>query len=1157
MTTPRAAALALLALAAASCRGRTNTDAETRQSAIDFAAGTVEGRFLWNGTALAPATMGIDGGELLATDDGGHTTFTRVDHYSTRMRAGAHSLTLFYPQDNFPPRCAGNELGQVSFDVVPNATTTAEFDLTATTGWVTGIAMLDGVPTSGFLTLGIGCGVSIFAGASGAFSALLPAGAHTVQMTSIANGGFEGAFNFDVVAGTTTDIGVLNGSITAGGTVHGDVTWNGALPLSSGGFFIDATPASGNVGWTALVDGLGHYATRAPPGSYTLRLHSLGITFATATVTVSAGLDSTVDFDISSSSGQVTGVFTQGGRPANPTISIGNGVVLSAGDFDGRFSLMLPTGEQRLKVHEGEVETELTVSIGAGTTTDIGTLDLSSWDPTVDVGGGSVAGTVTWNGAPVPVPDQVWLAVSAHGESGRHWLAPLDESGQYAVSNVEPGDYVVSVGMFLSNPGSTPLAIGTPLATTNMTVAPGGATTRDFDVTAGAGRVMGTISINGAAEAGTLLADIAAPTSLTSIRVFIVVRPDGQFSHLVPPGSYTARAVAPPPVPSGTESFFLGQFSFTVVAGQTTNLDAVSDAPPGSPCPIGNECAAGLFCVDGNCCTSSCGGGLADCQACSIAAGGTTNGTCTPLTTAPVCRPSTLPCDVAETCSPASLDCPPDGFATGVTCYTAPDFCASVEQTLACSGTAPVCAVPTSWPAGGCQTIGTGSSVTVDLLGGDGVVGGVTLSFETPVTTPGQVAAIGPAGGATSTCPLPAGYDVVRNPTDSAGQFWSIEGAPTWPIPLPVKVCVHYDPSLLSPTFNQCNLRLYHGSDSTSCTPAGAGWTNINVGGVTGVCPSSGLRCTTGGPPSEPCTANTVCGMVTDHLSPFAVAAPAPGATPSIVVPGDLTVTAPGPAGTVVSFSVTASDAQDGALIPVCVPAAGTTFPIGTTRVTCTATDSDGLVATGSFNVTVRASGVGPVFTRVPGTIVAYATSVAGAKVTYTKPIAIDAVDGVRPVSCAPPSGSIFPLGKTAVTCTASDKSGNTTTATFTVWVQVQTDCDGTIFLPPIRSNGSSIFKIGRPLPAKFKLTGASADITNLVAKLIVTKVSNSIQGTAVDASDEIVDDTDFVFRYRPGPKLYAYRWKTSNLTQGTYQLNADLGDGVVHQINVSLKATP
>jgi len=34
-----------------------------------------------------------------------------------------------------------------------------------------------------------------------------------------------------------------------------------------------------------------------------------------------------------------------------------------------------------------------------------------------------------------------------------------------------------------------------------------------------------------------------------------------------------------------------------------------------------------------------------------------------------------------------------------------------------------------------------------------------------------------------------------------------------------------------------------------------------------------------------------------------------------------------------------------------------------------------------------------------------------------------------------------------------------------------------------------------------------------------------------------------------------AYRRKTSNQTQGTYQLKADLGDLVLHQVNVSLKA--
>jgi hypothetical protein len=145
----------------------------------------------------------------------------------------------------------------------------------------------------------------------------------------------------------------------------------------------------------------------------------------------------------------------------------------------------------------------------------------------------------------------------------------------------------------------------------------------------------------------------------------------------------------------------------------------------------------------------------------------------------------------------------------------------------------------------------------------------------------------------------------------------------------------------------------------------------------------------------------------------------------------------------------------------------------------------------------------------------------------------------------------------TTVECTASDRSGNTGRATFTVWVQYQAPSDGTFFLKPIRANGSSIFKIGRPVPVRFKLTGASADITNLVARLIVTKVSNAIQGTTTDDSDETVDDTDFIFKYRKEKGFYAYRWKTKDQTQGTYQLRADLGDGVVHQVKVSLKAAP
>jgi hypothetical protein len=273
---------------------------------------------------------------------------------------------------------------------------------------------------------------------------------------------------------------------------------------------------------------------------------------------------------------------------------------------------------------------------------------------------------------------------------------------------------------------------------------------------------------------------------------------------------------------------------------------------------------------------------------------------------------------------------------------------------------------------------------------------------------------------------------------------------------------------------------------------------------------------------------------------------------PVVTVPANLTVEAAAACGTKVTFQATATDAQDGALSPACTPASGTNFAIGTKLVTCTAKDSGGLTGSASFTVTVRDT-KGPVFCGVPTTPVkAYATTTSGAKVSYYKPTANDAVDGARSVTCSLGSGAQFPINKTTVTCTASDKSGNTSTATFDVLVTYQAPTDGTFFLAPLRSNGSSIFKIGAPLGVRFKLTGAT--ITNLVAKLSVTKLSTTIQGTNLDTSSETVADTGLTFKYDAAAKSYVYRWKTSDQTQGTFQLRADLGDGVVHQLNVSLK---
>jgi hypothetical protein len=53
------------------------------------------------------------------------------------------------------------------------------------------------------------------------------------------------------------------------------------------------------------------------------------------------------------------------------------------------------------------------------------------------------------------------------------------------------------------------------------------------------------------------------------------------------------------------------------------------------------------------------------------------------------------------------------------------------------------------------------------------------------------------------------------------------------------------------------------------------------------------------------------------------------------------------------------------------------------------------------------------------------ATSAAGAYVNYTAPLATDNVDATAPATCLPASGSLFPIGTTAVNCFKTDAAGN------------------------------------------------------------------------------------------------------------------------------------
>ena len=97
-------------------------------------------------------------------------------------------------------------------------------------------------------------------------------------------------------------------------------------------------------------------------------------------------------------------------------------------------------------------------------------------------------------------------------------------------------------------------------------------------------------------------------------------------------------------------------------------------------------------------------------------------------------------------------------------------------------------------------------------------------------------------------------------------------------------------------------------------------------------------------------TATDNCGNFTTATQTVTIQDTTP---PVLTVPEDIVVKQETPAGTVVEFVVTAADICDAAPAVVCDPPSGSTFPVGTTTVTCTATDASGNVATASFTVRV------------------------------------------------------------------------------------------------------------------------------------------------------------------------------------------------------------
>ena len=105
----------------------------------------------------------------------------------------------------------------------------------------------------------------------------------------------------------------------------------------------------------------------------------------------------------------------------------------------------------------------------------------------------------------------------------------------------------------------------------------------------------------------------------------------------------------------------------------------------------------------------------------------------------------------------------------------------------------------------------------------------------------------------------------------------------------------------------------------------------------------------------------------------------------------------------------------------------------GISTVTYHASDAAGNVE-GDKILTLRIDATPPVL-KLPANITANTASSAGTAVSYTVS-ATDNLTTMPSVTCAPASGSVFPVGTTTVSCTARDAAGNASSGSFSVTVR-------------------------------------------------------------------------------------------------------------------------
>lgn len=188
------------------------------------------------------------------------------------------------------------------------------------------------------------------------------------------------------------------------------------------------------------------------------------------------------------------------------------------------------------------------------------------------------------------------------------------------------------------------------------------------------------------------------------------------------------------------------------------------------------------------------------------------------------------------------------------------------------------------------------------------------------------------------------------------------------------------------------------------------------------------------------------------------------------VFPGlvDRTVYAVGPAA--VTFPVRAVGFNGASVAASCDPAPGSTFVLGTSTVTCTATNQRG-TTTRSFRLTLQLAAPPAWDATFPRDVTVVSAGPNGAPVAFG-PVTARNYDGGRlPATCTPAPASAFAAGRTAVTCVATDSFGRSVTRGLTVTVGYRVGALGAPLVDPVTA-ASPMAEVtaGSAVPVRFGL---------------------------------------------------------------------------------------